>query len=99
MSTWLENLRSQQAAILDGVAPKVWEPPCEHCGASYKLTPGGRWYIQHLAPWPKQERPLEAPKRVGEAEGVSDIVSRIGRAQRQPGDGPALSVPDGASGL
>jgi hypothetical protein len=39
-----------------------WPPACEHCGAQWKLTPKGRWLMDHFphemaGPLPDLERP------------------------------------------
>lgn len=53
MSTWLERLRTRPQAADDPQVPRdviaSWPNPCKVCGAHWKLTPAGRFHIEHFA--------------------------------------------------
>lgn len=45
---WIQQSKTKLQAELDGEDTKDWPEPCESCGANYKRTPAGRWFIVHF---------------------------------------------------
>lgn len=63
---WVTNSRSKQQCAIDGDKVEDWPEPCETCGAHWKRTPAGRYFIVHT----EQNGPvsfprLAEPKRLG----------------------------------
>jgi hypothetical protein len=65
---WREHAESKFLAQANGRDVKYWPAPCEICGVEYKLTPAGRWHIEHAYPHGKPgvfaTQPMEAPREV-----------------------------------
>ena len=65
---WREESLSRLNAMAANRAPDFWPPPCEVCGVGWKVTPGGRWFIEHSYPhqapgvFASQPALLPAPK-------------------------------------
>jgi len=41
---------SKFLAVANGRDVKLWPAPCEVCGVETKMTPAGRWHIEHAYP-------------------------------------------------
>ena len=46
---WYREAQTELQAREAGRAPANWPEPCRLCGAVWRLTPGGRWLIDHDA--------------------------------------------------
>lgn len=47
-NNWLEGAKTKLQAQLDGENIDGWPAPCANCGANWKRTMGGRWFISHF---------------------------------------------------
>jgi hypothetical protein len=89
---WREHAESKFLAQANGRDVKHWPSPCEVCGVEYKLTPAGRWFIEHAFPHGKPgvfaTQPMERPaapqdplldeRRESKPERLKDIFREIG---------------------
>jgi hypothetical protein len=81
---WREQTLTQSQHLMTGKpAPECWPAPCDICTAPWRLTPGGRWFIEHISGPGKHgasTRELEEVqpmRRTTEPEPTSDLVSRL----------------------
>lgn len=47
-SRWLEDSKTKLQAQVSGEKIDDWPEPCHDCGANWKRTPAGRWFINHF---------------------------------------------------
>ena len=65
---WREHAESKFLAQANGRDVRDWPAPCEVCGREYRLTPAGRWFVDHSFPHGKPgvfaTQPMERPRVV-----------------------------------
>lgn len=90
---WREQSLSKTLAVAQGISTVGWPAPCEVCGAEVKITPAGRWFIEHAYPHvrpgvfatqPVMTRPakvrdplLEEAPRRGAPTAVRDLLPAV----------------------